>query len=434
MESVLKGFDISAQRPSIIKVIGVGGGGGNAVNHMFNEGIKDVTFAICNTDYQALIGNSVPVKLQLGEKITKGLGAGNRPEIGKKAAEENIEDLQKLLSDGTEMVFITAGMGGGTGTGSAPVVAKIAKEMGVLTVGIVTIPFKFEGKDKILQALRGVLEIRKNVDALLVINNEKLIEIYGDMDLPEGLKKADDTLTTAAKSIAEIITRAGYINLDFADVHTTLKEGGVAIMNSGFGEGEGRISAAFENALNSPLLNNNDVFNAKKILFNIYFDSTKPLKMSEMNETYEFMKKFKDKEIALIWGTAIDNSLGEKVKVTVLASGFGIYNLPMISEVIEPDEIDKIKLQKEKEEKEAEEKNLIETYYGKEVVIDILGKYRPKPFIFRSIEQMDDNETIEALIIHPTYNRNSKVMLDIIKKAEARKNADSENVEENKNK
>jgi cell division protein FtsZ len=432
MEDVLTGFDIPTQQPAIIKVIGVGGGGGNAVTHMFREGIRDVTFVLCNTDNQALVASDVPLKLQLGKKITEGLGAGNQPETGKKAAEESIPELEKLLSDGTKMAFITAGMGGGTGTGAAPIVAKIAKDKGILTVGIVTIPFKFEGRDKILQALRGVIGIRKNVDALLVINNEKLIDIYGDMDLPEGLKKADETLSTAAKSIAEIITHSGYINLDFADVNTTLKNGGVAIMSSGFGEGEGRVSVAFDNALNSPLLNNNDVFNAKKILFNVYFSPDKPLKMSEMNEVYDFMAKFKVKEIGVIWGTAIDNALGEKVKVTVLATGFGIDNLPLMSEITESaselDEEEERRKREEEERKAVEEARLIEMYYGAETVIDLgLKTTRPhKPFIFRSIEQMDDNETIEALISHPAYNRNSKIMLDIVKKAEARKTAYAE--------
>ena len=432
MDEVLKGFDFPTQQPAIIKVIGVGGGGGNAVNHMYREGIQDVTFIVCNTDYQALKECEVPIKLQLGKTITEGLGAGNNPLVAKDAAEESLPDLQRLLNDGTKMAFITAGMGGGTGTGAAPIVAQIAKEMGILTVGIVTIPFQFEGKDKIIQALRGVIEIRKNVDALLVINNEKLVEIYGNMDLPEGLKKADDTLSTAAKSIAEIITRPGYINLDFADVNATLKNGGVAIMSSGFGEGEDRVAIAFDSALHSPLLNNNDVFNAKKILFNVYFSQSKPLKMNELNEINEFMVKFKVKDIKVIWGAAIDNNLGEKIKATVLATGFGIDNLPLMAEMVDADR----KLDDEEERKRREEaarkameeeeikryeEGLIKVYYGEEISRNLIKTSQPKVFIFRSIEQMDDNETIEAVSNHPTYNRNSKIMMDIIKKAEAKR-------------
>ena len=231
-------FDFPTDSPKIIKVIGVGGGGGNAVNHMYREGIHDVTFVLCNTDNQALKESPVPVKLQLGRSITEGLGAGNRPERAREAAEESSEEIKSLLNDGTKMVFITAGMGGGTGTGAAPVIARIAKEMDILTVGIVTIPFIFEGEKKIIQALDGVERIAQHVDALLVINNERLREIYSDLTFMNAFGKADDTLSIAAKSIAEIITMRGTVNLDFADVKTILKDGGVAIMSTGFGEGE----------------------------------------------------------------------------------------------------------------------------------------------------------------------------------------------------
>jgi Cell division GTPase len=231
-------FEFPTDTPSIIKVIGVGGGGGNAVNHMYKEGIHDVTFVLCNTDNQALAESPVPVKLQLGRSITEGLGAGNKPERASAAAEESIEDIKTLLSDGTKMVFITAGMGGGTGTGAAPVIAKTAKEMDILTVGIVTIPFLFEGEKKIIQALDGVEQISRHVDALLVINNERLREIYSDLTFMNAFGKADDTLSIAAKSIAEIITMRGKVNLDFADVNTILKNGGVAIMSTGLGEGK----------------------------------------------------------------------------------------------------------------------------------------------------------------------------------------------------
>ncbi|MGL4491569.1 MAG: cell division protein FtsZ, partial [Tannerellaceae bacterium] len=298
----LLSFDLPTETPSIIKVIGVGGGGGNAVNHMFKEGIHDVTFVLCNTDNQALNRSDVTVKLSLGREVTQGLGAGNRPERARMAAEESIDDIKRMLNDGTKMVFITAGMGGGTGTGAAPVIARAAKDMGILTVGIVTIPFVFEGHRKIIQALNGVEEISKNVDALLVINNERLREIYKDLTMVNAFGKADDTLTIAAKSIAEIITLPGIINLDFADVNTILKDGGVAVMSSGFGIGEGRVRMAIDDALNSPLLNNNDVFSAKKILFNVSFSPESELMMEEMNDVHEFMSRFSS-DIEVIWGT-----------------------------------------------------------------------------------------------------------------------------------
>ena len=326
MDNVLLDFGAPEKENSIIKVIGVGGGGGNAVNHMYREGIHDVTFVLCNTDNQALNDSPVPVHLQLGKE---GLGAGNKPEKARAAAEESIEDIKNMLSDGTRMTFITAGMGGGTGTGAAPVIARVSKEMGILTVGIVTIPFRFEGDRKIDQALDGVEEMSKHVDALLVINNERLREIYPELSVLDAFGKADDTLSVAAKSIAEIITVHGLINLDFNDVKTVLKDGGVAIMSTGYGEGEGRVRKAIDDALNSPLLNDNDVFNSKKILLSISFAGTKDgkdsLMMEEMNDVNEFMAKFGDFEIK--WGLATDPELGKKVKVTILATGFGIENV-----------------------------------------------------------------------------------------------------------
>ena len=331
MDDTILSFNYPTDTPKIIKVIGVGGGGGNAVTHMYKEGIHDVTFVLCNTDNQALNRSDVPVKVPLGRNITQGLGAGNKPERAMMAAEESMEDIRKMLSDGTKMVFITAGMGGGTGTGAAPVIARIAKDMGILTVGIVTIPFVFEGERKIIQALNGVEEISKNVDALLVINNERLRAIYSDLTMTNAFGKADDTLTIAAKSIAEIITLPGIINLDFADVNTTMKDGGVALMSNGFGEGEGRVRQAIEDALNSPLLNNNDVFNAKKILFNVSFGEEAELRMEEMNDVHDFMSRF-GRDIEVIWGTAIDNTLGTRVKMTILATGFGMEDIPQIAE------------------------------------------------------------------------------------------------------
>lgn len=327
-------FDFPTDSPKIIKVIGVGGGGGNAVNHMYREGIHDVTFVLCNTDNQALAESPVPVKLQLGRSITQGLGAGNRPERARDAAEESIEDIKTLLNDGTKMVFITAGMGGGTGTGAAPVIARIAKEMDILTVGIVTIPFIFEGEKKIIQALDGVERIAQHVDALLVINNERLREIYSDLTFMNAFGKADDTLSIAAKSIAEIITMRGTVNLDFADVKTILKDGGVAIMSTGFGEGENRVTKAIDDALHSPLLNNNDIFNAKKVMLNVSFCPASELMMEEMNEVHEFMSKFRE-GVEVIWGVAMDNSLDTKVKITVLATGFGVEDVPGMDDLHE---------------------------------------------------------------------------------------------------
>jgi cell division protein FtsZ len=322
-------YDFETTIPSIIKVIGVGGGGGNAVTQMYNEGIKDVNFVLCNTDNQAMMKSPIATKVQLGP----GRGAGGKPEKAREYAEEDFDKIKEMLSDGTEMVFITAGMGGGTGTGASPVVARVAKESGILTVGIVTIPFMFEKNFKILQALKGVELMKQHVDALLVINNERLPSIYSDLSLPEAFKKADDTLTMAVRSITEIITIPGYINLDFADVKTILKDGGVAIMSSGIGKGENRVSQAIENALNSPLLNNNDFSKAKKLLLNISFGSQKPMMTKELSEITDFMSKFSS-DNELIWGTALDESLEDEIKIAILASGYGIENIVTLTKEI----------------------------------------------------------------------------------------------------
>ena len=319
------GFSDIMELKKIIKVIGVGGGGNNAINHMYEQNIKGVSFVVCNTDLQALNGSKVPTKVLIGPNITKGLGAGNIPEVARQAAEESADEIAKLFDDETKMVFITAGMGGGTGTGAAPVVAKIAKEHNVLTIGIVTIPFLFEGEKKIIKALNGAEEMSKHVDALLIINNERLTEIYSELDFLNAFGKADDTLSTAARSISELITCEGRINLDFNDVKTTLENGGVAIISSGYGEGERRMTKAIEDALNSPLLKNRDVYGSKRILVNIYFSREAQTKfvMSEVDEMREFMCNFAP-EVDVIWGVAFDETLGEKVKVTILASGFNV--------------------------------------------------------------------------------------------------------------
>lgn len=405
-------FGAPEKENTIIKVIGVGGGGGNAVNHMYREGIHDVSFVVCNTDIQALNDSPVPMKLQLGKE---GLGAGNKPEKARQAAEESINDITAMLSDGTKMTFITAGMGGGTGTGAAPVIARVSKELDILTVGIVTIPFRFEGKKKINQALDGVEEMAKHVDALLVINNERLRKIYPDLTVLDAFGKADDTLSVAAKSIAEIITNHGLINLDFNDVKTVLKDGGVAIMSTGYGEGEGRVKQAIQDALNSPLLNDNDIFNSKKILLSINFskDSNKDnpaaggLMMEEMNEVNDFMEQF-GSDFEIKWGIGLDPDLGNKVKVTILATGFGIRDVDGMDSHIK-------KIVQEKDEKATEEEIQqgirMGMYYpdgtGKFVV-----KRRPHIFRFQS-DDLDNEEVILAIENTPTYKRTQQQVKEL---------------------
>ena len=409
-------FDFPTDSPKIIKVIGVGGGGGNAVNHMYREGIHDVTFVLCNTDNQALAESPVPVKLQLGRSITQGLGAGNRPERARDAAEESIDDIKEQLNDGTKMVFITAGMGGGTGTGAAPVIARIAKEMDILTVGIVTIPFIFEGEKKIIQALDGVERIAQHVDALLVINNERLREIYADLTFMNAFGKADDTLSIAAKSIAEIITMRGTVNLDFADVKPILKDGGVAIMSTGFGEGENRVPKAIDDALHSPLLNNNDIFNAKKVMLNVSFCPTSELMMEEMNEIHEFMSKFRE-GVEVIWGVAVDNSLDTKVKITVLATGFGVEDVPGMDTLHEARSQEEEERQLQLEEEKEKNKERIRKAYGESAGIGKKSlRSRRHIYIFNT-EDLDNDDIIAMIEESPTYTRDKTKLLKIKTKA-----------------
>ena len=409
-------FDFPTDSPKIIKVIGVGGGGGNAVNHMYREGIHDVTFVLCNTDNQALAESPVPVKLQLGRSITQGLGAGNRPERARDAAEESIDDIKEQLNDGTKMVFITAGMGGGTGTGAAPVIARIAKEMDILTVGIVTIPFIFEGEKKIIQALDGVERIAQHVDALLVINNERLREIYADLTFMNAFGKADDTLSIAAKSIAEIITMRGTVNLDFADVKTILKDGVVAIMSTGFGEGENRVTKAIDDALHSPLLNNNDIFNAKKVMLNVSFCPTSELMMEEMNEIHEFMSKFRE-GVEVIWGVAVDNSLDTKVKITVLATGFGVEDVPGMDTLHEARSQEEEERQLQLEEEKEKNKERIRKAYGESAGIGKKSlRSRRHIYIFNT-EDLDNDDIIAMIEESPTYTRDKTKLLKIKTKA-----------------
>lgn len=323
MSDDIMNFDLPVERSSIIKVLGIGGGGNNAVNHMFEKGIRDVNFVICNTDHQALTKSPVPVKVQIGESLTEGRGAGSKPEVGRQAAMENLSDVMDALSGNTKMVFITTGMGGGTGTGAAPVIAKACKDAGLLTIAVVTIPFKSEGKVRIMQAIEGVTELKGCVDSLLVINNEKLREIYGNQPVSTAFAKADDILTTAVKGIAEIITVTGYINVDFADVETVMKNSGVSIMGMGTASGENRAICAIENALSSPLLNSNDVTGANSILINISSGTgDHEITMDELGEITDYMYEAASDEALIIRGLSKDENMGEEICVTVIATGF----------------------------------------------------------------------------------------------------------------
>jgi cell division protein FtsZ len=320
MENSLR-FELPKENSSIIKVIGVGGGGSNAVNYMYEQGITGVDFIVCNTDAQALDKSPVPTKIQLGSTLTEGRGAGSIPEVGKNAAIESLDELRELLSTNTNMVFITAGMGGGTGTGAAPVIAKIAKDMGILTVGIVTVPFVFEGRKRTMQADSGLKEMRDAVDTLLIIRNDKLRELYGNLSLKQAFSHADEVLCTAAKGIAEVITLTGTVNVDMNDVKTVMKDSGYAIMGSGRASGEGRALRAIHTALESPLLNDNDIHGANFVLLNITF-GTDELLMDEVSEITDYIQEQAGMNAEVIWGYGNDSTLGDEVCVTVIATGF----------------------------------------------------------------------------------------------------------------
>lgn len=322
--------DFEIQEESMIKVIGVGGGGGNAVNHMYKEGIKGVGFVICNTDSQALVDSPIPIKIQLGKSLTSGRGAGNKPEKGRQSAIESIEEIDKLLDEQTKMVFVTAGMGGGTGTGAAPVIAKLAKEKNILTVGIVTIPFLFEGSHRVQQALEGIEKLEKHVDALLIINNEKLRNMFGDLKLSEAFSQADSVLSIAAKSIAEIITVHGYVNVDFADVETVMRNSGVAIMGSASLSGKDRAIRAIKQALNSPLLNSNNIYGARNILLNIISGSEEAT-MMEVGEITEYVQTVVGNEVNIIWGNGFNENNNDKLSVTIIATGFSDNPIPELN-------------------------------------------------------------------------------------------------------
>ena len=314
-------FDIPLEEKSIIKVVGVGGGGCNAVTHMYKQGIIGVDFAICNTDNQSMDLSPVPIKIQLGPNLTEGRGAGSKPQVGKQACIESIEEVRRFIEDNTKMLFITAGMGGGTGTGAAPIIAKASREMGILTVAIVTVPFQFEGKRRKDQAKEGLNELKNNVDSLIIVSNDKLREIYGNLAISEAFANADNILTTAAKGIAEIITVAGYVNVDFEDVNTVMRDSGVSIMGTAFAEGEDRARKAVDQALNSPLLEDNDIRGARHILLNITSGS-KEVTMDEIYDITEFVQGEAGEDTDLIWGNCYDESLGDKLAVTVIATGF----------------------------------------------------------------------------------------------------------------
>lgn len=339
-------FNLNEESPTIIKVIGVGGGGGNAVEYMYSQGICDVDFIICNTDAQILENSKIPIKIQIGAALTEGHGAGNNPDIGAQSAEESLEELIAMLSRNTKMAFITAAMGGGTGTGAAPVIAKLAKEMGILTVGIVSIPARFEGPKRLEQARDGLRRLRDQVDCLIVIDNEKIKKIYGSLSLPAAFAKANDILNTAAKGIAEIITLPGYINVDFADVRTVMMNSGVAIMGAAQASGADRATKAIREALDSPLLNNNDIRGAKDILLNIT-SGTDEITMNEMTTITSYIIQAVGDTAAVIWGVGTDEQLGDAISITIIATGFPKDDIDILDEKPIRHEVDGVTLRRD---------------------------------------------------------------------------------------
>ncbi len=393
---------INPNNESIIKVIGVGGGGGNAVGYMYKLGVKDVRFVVCNTDKQALDNSPVPDRVLLGHT---GLGAGDKPEVAREAAEESIDAINAIFDQNTKMVFITAGMGGGTGTGAAPVVARVAREHGVLTVGIVTIPFFFEGVRKITKALQGAEEIRKYVDALLLINNERLIEIYPELDFESAFAKADDTLATAARSISELITTAdSKINIDFNDVDTTLRNGGSAIISCGYGSGPNRVSDAIESALRSPLLKNSNIMGSKRLLFNLYINrkAAQPFSIGEMTAFTDFVTSIEDVEV--IHGVAYDDTIEADIKLTILASGFE-------GEVLIPQKKAPIEVGGNKGQQPIKPKDDIEVIkqqYGEEYAANVAAAKARNLYVVLTPDQLDDDNVIEALETYPAFSRSKE--------------------------
>ncbi len=391
-------FDLPKNQSSIIKVIGVGGGGSNAVNHMFRQGIEGVNFYVCNTDAQALDASPVPNKIQLGVNLTAGRGAGSIPDTGRKAAIEDIERIKETFSKNTSMLFITAGMGGGTGTGAAPVIAKASKELGILTVGIVTIPFAFEGRKRRLQAEEGVRELSENVDTLLVICNDRLRELYGNLSVTEAFEKADNVLTTGAKGIAEIITLTGIVNVDFADVRTVMSNSGVAIMGSGTAEGESRAINAIETALSSPLLNDNQIRGAKNILLNISSGKEEVL-MDEITEITDYIQNEAGSSADIIWGMNKNESLEDRLSVTLVATGFDTNNKlyefehkPVKKKVITFDDNDTVKSDKHFDQPIIQEQQKKQEKQESQLIIDDDIRIFKTKIATRSAETLNDVE------------------------------------------
>lgn len=393
----------AAHETDRIIVIGVGGGGNNAVDHMFRQAVEHVSFVVVNTDRQALESSLVPNKLLIGPSTTRGRGAGNKPERAREAAEESAVEIANIFNDDTDMVFVTAGMGGGTGTGAAPIVARIAKERGLLTIGIVTIPFLFEGMKKIQKALTGAEEMSKYVDALMLVNNERLVEIYPDFEFESAFAKADDILSTAASSIAEIVTKKGYINLDFNDVDTTLRDGGTAIITVGYGEGENRVTKAIQDALHSPLLKHTDVLSSKRILFNLYYSpkANMRFKASEAKELNDFINRV-EQEVDVIWGITYDESLGDKVKFTILASGFDVTVNENKGQVFTAETPAKTH-----EEEGPVEIDKIAEVYG-EKVGEMVRARETQNYILLDESGCDDDEEIKRFESSPTFSRNKR--------------------------
>ena len=417
-------FNISKDMPRIIKVIGIGGGGVNSVDYMYSLGIHGVNFAVCNTDAQSFEEVNVPVKVTLGA----GLGAGGNPEFAKQEFEKSAAEVEKLLTDGTRMVFIASGMGGGTGSGAAPLLAKMSKSKGILTVGIVTIPFLYEKIPRIIQALDAVEEMSKNVDALIVINNERLKLHYADYDLDEAFKKPNEVLAMAVKSIAEIITLRGTINRDFNDVTSTMKDGGVALVSYGFGQGENRLDNAIREALNSPLLNNTDIYNAKRILFYISFKKKRKVKVEELDQSIDtFMARF-DNHIKMIWGFGFDESLeeGQEVKFTIIATGFGTEAIP---EIEEWRDAEKIRKMREDQDKKSEQLDRVKNYYGVDINMNIkVNRVSTSSIVVLTADEMDNDEFINFLEKYPTYNRDPREIAKVRKPAKGAENKDKPKV------
>lgn len=422
MEDLLP-FDLPANFSSIIKVLGVGGGGSNAVNHMYRQGIKGVDFIVTNTDIQALANSPVNTKIQLGKTLTQGLGAGNQPERGRESAIESIEDIKAALGSETKMVFITAGMGGGTGTGGAPVIAEAARDMGILTVGIVTIPFRYEGRKRIQSAVEGIAKMERHVDALLIINNEKIREIYGNLGGREALSKADEVLTIAAKGIAEIITVEGHINVDFADVKTVMKDSGIALMGTGEASGEDRAEKVIEQALNSPLLDNTDIKGAKNLLLNIV-SGKKEATLDEISYINEYVQNVAGNNADLIWGSNVDESMGDTIAVTVIAAGFGSHDIPELysDEMIRSEdntETTVIEIGNTKQPKDEDNDNFFEDYDYEPKITVKKAEIEEEKDTLRKVIFEEDKEPVkefvsveEKTVIKPEINEQTDTSSD----------------------